>query len=243
MINGASIVVAPGAGALAAATVDTAYQQLFSASGGIAPYSFAIGDGSLPPGMALASDGTLSGTPTVDGVFEFTVLATDAFGQEGSSSYSIAVSAAALPDPTGAPAAADGSAPLPYRRYRSSGGLEIRVGRGAKRNDELTFRHSAPDDIWLHARDAAGAHVILRWPHAGNPPRRDLEEAAVLAALGSRARTSGSVPVDWARRKHVRKPRKSPPGLVIPSRVQTLFVHPDRALEARLGQHPALARR
>lgn len=141
---------------------------------------------------------------------------------------------AALPD-VGAPGGAGEHAPaLPYRRYRSSGGLEIRVGRGSKRNDELTFHHSAPDDIWLHARDAAGAHVILRWAQAGNPPARDLGEAAVLAALGSRARTSGSVPVDWTRRKHVRKPRKSPPGLVVPDRVKTLFVRPDPALEVRL---------
>ncbi len=135
---------------------------------------------------------------------------------------------------------AEGSGPtsggptLPYRRYRSSGGLEIRVGRGARRNDDLTFRHSAPDDVWLHARDTAGAHVILRWGRNETPPARDLEEAAVLAALGSKARTSGSVPVDWTLRKYVRKPRKAAPGLVIPDRVKTLFVEPDPALEERL---------
>ncbi len=123
---------------------------------------------------------------------------------------------------------------LPFRRYRSSGGLEIRVGRGSRRNDDLTFRHSSPDDIWLHARDVAGAHVILRWGREGNPPARDLEEAAVLAALGSKARTSGSVPVDWTRRKYVRKPRKAPPGLVTPDRVKTVFVEPDPELESRL---------
>jgi predicted ribosome quality control (RQC) complex YloA/Tae2 family protein len=123
---------------------------------------------------------------------------------------------------------------LPFRRYRSSGGLEIRVGRGSRRNDELTFRHSSPDDIWLHARDVAGAHVILRWSRDGNPPARDLAEAATLAALGSKARTSGSVPVDWTRRKYVRKPRKAPPGLVTPDRVKTVFVEPDPELESRL---------
>lgn len=139
---------------------------------------------------------------------------------------------AAVPDEV---AGGDDDAPtLPYRRYRSSGGLEIRVGRGAKRNDDLTFRHSAPDDIWLHARDTAGAHVILRWGHEDNPPARDLAEAAILAALGSKARTSGSVPVDWTRRKYVRKPRKSPPGAVVPDRVKTVFVEPDPAVEARL---------
>jgi len=116
---------------------------------------------------------------------------------------------------------------LPFRRYKSSGGLEIRVGRGAGHNDDLTFRHSAPHDIWLHARHSAGAHVILRWPGPGNPPARDLEEAAILAALHSKARTSGSAPVDWTRRKYVRKPRGAPPGSVVPERVATLFVVPD----------------
>ncbi len=123
---------------------------------------------------------------------------------------------------------------LPFRRYRSSGGLEIRVGRSSRDNDALTFRHSHPEDVWLHARDRAGAHVILRWRAEGNPPQRDLAEAAVLAALHSGARSSGSVPVDWTRRKYVRKPRKAPPGTVVPERVQTLFVEPDPALPERL---------
>lgn len=124
---------------------------------------------------------------------------------------------------------------LPYRRYRTSGGLEVRVGRSSRANDELTFHHSSPNDIWLHARDVAGAHVILRWSDAGaNPPARDLAEAAVLASLYSRARTSGTVAVDWTRRKYVRKPRKSPPGLVAIERSKTVFVEPDEDLEKRL---------
>jgi predicted ribosome quality control (RQC) complex YloA/Tae2 family protein len=129
-----------------------------------------------------------------------------------------------------------GEAPtLPYRRFTSSGGLEIRVGRGARSNDDLTFRHSAPDDVWLHARQAPGAHVILRWGRDEAPPRRDLAEAAVLAALHSEARHSGSVPVDWTWRKYVRKPRKAAPGAVIPDRVQTLFVEPDPKVAEALG--------
>jgi predicted ribosome quality control (RQC) complex YloA/Tae2 family protein len=124
---------------------------------------------------------------------------------------------------------------LPYREYRTSRGLEVRVGRGSKANDDLTFRHSSPTDVWLHARDVAGAHVILRWPRAEeNPPAADIAEAAMLAALYSKARTSGMVPVDWTRRKHVRKPRKAGPGLVIPERVRTVFVEPDPSLEEKL---------
>jgi predicted ribosome quality control (RQC) complex YloA/Tae2 family protein len=128
---------------------------------------------------------------------------------------------------------------LPYRRYRTSGGLEVRVGRGGRANDDLTFRHSSPDDVWLHAREAAGAHVILRWTDtAANPPARDLGEAAVLAALSSRARTSGTVAVDWTRRKYVRKPRKAPPGRVVIERAKTIFVEPDEQLEERLRAAP-----
>jgi hypothetical protein len=130
---------------------------------------------------------------------------------------------------------ADAAPALPYRSFRSSGGLEIRVGRGARKNDDLTFRHAAPDDIWLHVRQVPGAHVILRWGRDGNPPARDLAEAAGLAALHSDARHSGMVPVDWTRRKHVRKPRKAAPGAVLPQRVQTLFVEPDPGLPDRLA--------
>ena len=137
-----------------------------------------------------------------------------------------------------------GAAPraLPYRVYRTSNGHEVRVGRGARANDELTFRHASPTDIWLHARDVAGAHVILRWPRADeNPAARDIAEAAVLAALHSRARTSGTVAVDWTRRKYVRKPRKAGPGVVVPERVKTIFVEPDAAVEERLRAGDDLA--
>jgi predicted ribosome quality control (RQC) complex YloA/Tae2 family protein len=130
----------------------------------------------------------------------------------------------------------EGEERLPFQRYRSSGGLEIRVGRGPRDNDDLTFRHSDPEDIWLHARQASGAHVILRWSREGNPPRNDLAEAATLAALNSQARNAGTVPVDWTRRKYVRKPRKASPGAVVPDRVQTVFVRPDPELPQRLGR-------
>lgn len=123
-----------------------------------------------------------------------------------------------------------------FRRYRSSGGLEIWVGRGARSNDELTFHAAHRDDVWLHARDAAGAHVVLRWARGESPPARDLREAARLAAWHSKARGSTVVPVDWTRRKWVRKPRGGAPGLVLVDRAKTLFVRPDGALERRLRE-------
>jgi predicted ribosome quality control (RQC) complex YloA/Tae2 family protein len=123
---------------------------------------------------------------------------------------------------------------LPYRLYRTSGGLEVRVGRTSKDNDRLTFKHCTPADVWLHARSVPGSHVVLRWGGEGAPPARDLEEAATLAAWYSKARTSGTVAVDWTRRKHVRKPRGAPPGRVTLSHAKTVFVAPDQAVEERL---------
>lgn len=122
----------------------------------------------------------------------------------------------------------------PFRTYRSSGGLEIWVGRGAASNDTLTFHESSPGDVWMHARDAAGAHVILRWSREEPPPSRDLEEAAVLAAWHSKSRGSALVPVDWTRRKYVRKAKGGAPGLVLVQRSETVFVAPDERVERRL---------
>jgi predicted ribosome quality control (RQC) complex YloA/Tae2 family protein len=143
----------------------------------------------------------------------------------------------AIERPTGRPAPkADEGPRLPYKRFRTSGGLEVRVGRTSKDNDALTFGHSAAADVWLHARSVPGSHVILRWTDPAAPPARDLDEAATLAALYSKARTSGLVAVDWTRRKHVRKPRGAPPGSVVPQQVKTVFVEPDPAVEERMRE-------
>jgi hypothetical protein len=152
-----------------------------------------------------------------------------------------ALDANAKPAPAGeqsvgerARAAEKAATSLPYRRYRSTTGLEIRVGRGAAANDALTFKESSPDDVWLHARDAAGAHVVLRWQKEESPPARALEEAAALAAWHSKSRGSALVPVDWTRRKYVRRARGGAPGSVIVQRARTVMVRPDATLEREL---------
>ncbi|MBD9402135.1 autotransporter domain-containing protein [Comamonas sp. CMM02] len=76
------------------ATVAQAYSATsLSATGGTAPYTYAVTAGSLPAGMSLSSAGTLSGTPTAGGTFNFTVRATDAVSTVGSHAYTITVSA------------------------------------------------------------------------------------------------------------------------------------------------------
>lgn len=88
-VTAPAIVIAPTT--LPAATTGAAYSQALSASGGAAPYSYAVTAGALPGGITLSADGTLSGTATTGGSFTFTVTATDANGNSGSSSYTLAV--------------------------------------------------------------------------------------------------------------------------------------------------------
>ena len=67
-------------GSLPNAVVGTPYTQTLSASGGLTPYTYAVTSGALPAGLTLASNGTLSGTPTAPGASSFTVTATDSEG-------------------------------------------------------------------------------------------------------------------------------------------------------------------
>jgi hypothetical protein len=141
----------------------------------------------------------------------------------------------------GASRSASAAAPtrLPYKSYRTSGGIHVLVGRGARANDELTYDIAKPDDVWLHARDVTGAHVVMRWSQEGAPPTRDLHEAAALAAWYSRARGSVVVPVDWTRRRHVRRARGGPPGRAMVERAQTVMARPTAELERKLRSNEA----
>lgn len=76
---------------IADASVGLPFAQLLQASGGRDPYTFSISSGALPAGITLSLNGGLSGTPTVDGAFGFTVLAVDASGLQASKNFSINV--------------------------------------------------------------------------------------------------------------------------------------------------------
>ena len=88
------IVVNPAT--LPAVIAGNAYSQTITATGAIAPYTFALTSGSLPTGLSLASGGALTGTPTQAGTFNITVTATDANGQTGSRAYTLSVNAPTL---------------------------------------------------------------------------------------------------------------------------------------------------
>jgi hypothetical protein len=67
------------------------YSVTISATGGTAPYAFAVPPSSLPPGLTLTSGGLLSGTPTTTGTWIFTIIATDANGCTGFRAYTITI--------------------------------------------------------------------------------------------------------------------------------------------------------
>jgi predicted ribosome quality control (RQC) complex YloA/Tae2 family protein len=117
------------------------------------------------------------------------------------------------------------------RRYRSSDGYEILVGRAARDNDHLTFRVARPHDLWLHAADYPGSHVVIRNPTRGEIPQRTVIEAAQLAAQFSQARRDAKVNVHYTPRKFLSKPKGSAHGLVRISTFRTLLVEPSESIE------------
>ena len=116
------------------------------------------------------------------------------------------------------------------------GGSRILVGRSPIENAELTFNVARPNDLWFHARNTPGAHVILQRGDRVEPPAEDLELAASLAAHFSRARESRRVDVDYTLRKHVRKRPAAAPGLVFYTEAKTLTVAPRSAPESADAQ-------
>ncbi|HEV2859570.1 MAG TPA: NFACT family protein [Pyrinomonadaceae bacterium] len=118
------------------------------------------------------------------------------------------------------------------RRYRSSDGHEILVGRGPRENDHLTFRVARSYDTWLHAADYPGSHVVVRARSRDEQiPHRTLLEAARLAANFSKARKDSKVAVNYTQRKFISKPKGAAPGLVYLSSFRTLLVEPGEDLE------------
>ena len=103
---------------------------------------------------------------------------------------------------------------LPYRSFRACHGGEIRVGRSARDNDELTFRASRGNDVWLHTRDAPGSHVVLRVEKGHEPDSEELLDAAHLAVHFSPLSGTRRADVHVARCKEVKKPSRAPAGLV-----------------------------
>jgi len=115
------------------------------------------------------------------------------------------------------------------RRYVSSDGFEILIGRTSKDNDHLTLKIAKPNDLWLHAGDYGGSHVVVRNSTRKEVPPRTLIEAAQLAAWFSHAKKDPKVDVHYTERKFVSKPKGAKPGLVRLQRFKNITVAPREA--------------
>ncbi|NPA89868.1 MAG: fibronectin/fibrinogen-binding protein [Chloroflexi bacterium] len=109
--------------------------------------------------------------------------------------------------------------------FTTDEGYTVLVGRSARLNDEITFRRAAPDDLWFHARNVPGAHVILR--SGGRPVSEETrQKVAALAAYYSAARDNARVDVQVARVRDVRRHPSGRPGQVLLRREEVLSVRP-----------------
>ncbi|MGB8149797.1 MAG: NFACT RNA binding domain-containing protein, partial [Candidatus Cybelea sp.] len=118
---------------------------------------------------------------------------------------------------------------------RTTRGSRIVIGRSPVENAELTFHVARPDDLWFHAQGVPGAHVILSRDDRGRVPDEDLQAAASLAAFYSKAQAAASAAVDYTLRKHVRKQRAAPPGLVWYTHAKTIVTEPQSVESLTLG--------
>ena len=108
-------------------------------------------------------------------------------------------------------------------KFTAPSGATVLVGKNNLQNDKLTFS-AEPDEIWLHAKDMPGSHVIIV---GAGPDDETILYAARLAAAYSRGARSSNVPVDYTRRRFVRKPSGAKPGFVIYTNQKTLYVTPE----------------
>ncbi|MDE7192619.1 MAG: NFACT family protein [Oscillospiraceae bacterium] len=120
-------------------------------------------------------------------------------------------------------------------RYVSTSGYEILVGKNNRQNDTLTLKTARASDIWLHTKEIAGSHVIIRTAEKGAPDEETILEAAELAAYHSKGRSSSQVPVDYTAVKFVKKPAGAKPGMVIFTNNRTVYVTPDEETVKRLS--------
>ena len=116
------------------------------------------------------------------------------------------------------------SKPSP-RRYTTSSGLTILVGRNNIENDYITFRLAQRTDWWFHTKDIHGSHIILVC-NGADPSPQDMYEAAAVAAWFSKGRSSQNVPVDYTLVKNVKKPSGARPGMVIFTDNGTVWIDP-----------------
>ena len=117
-----------------------------------------------------------------------------------------------------------------FRKFTTPSGYEVWIGRNNAQNDRLSFRLATAYDLWFHAQEIPGSHVLLRMPAGSQPDRADLQFTADLAARYSRARQAEQVPVIYTEPRHLYKPKGAKPGLVIYKHERVIWGQPQRSL-------------
>lgn len=111
--------------------------------------------------------------------------------------------------------------------YISSDGFHMYVGKNNLQNEELTFKLATGNDMWFHAKNMPGSHVIVKLNGAGELPDQTYEEAARLAAYYSSGNKAPKVEIDYTEKKNLKKPPKSMPGFVIYHTNYSMTIEPD----------------
>lgn len=119
------------------------------------------------------------------------------------------------------------TAPLPYHEFLFQG-YSIWVGKNAQSNDILTLKYGYKEDLWLHAKDVAGSHVLIKHQAGKNFPKEVIQHAASLAAFNSKRKNESLCPVIVTPKKNVRKRKGDPAGAVIVDREEVIMVEPYR---------------
>lgn len=114
----------------------------------------------------------------------------------------------------------------PYHEFTHLG-FTILVGKSAADNDLLTLRVAKKDDLWLHARDVAGSHVVIRQKPGQGFPEPLIEAAAALAAWFSKRKNESLCPVIYTQKKHIRKRKGMVAGQVLVEKESVVLVKPE----------------
>lgn len=117
---------------------------------------------------------------------------------------------------------------LPYHEFIFKG-YKIWVGRNAISNDILTLKLAYKEDLWLHAKDVSGSHVIIKHQAGKNFPKDVITFAAQLAAFNSKRKSESLCPVTVTPKKFVRKRKGDPAGMVVVEREEVIMVEPKPA--------------
>ena len=113
---------------------------------------------------------------------------------------------------------------IPYHEFHAANGRVFLVGKEEKDNDELTFKVAMPHDIWFHAKDYHGSHVIMRMKKGEEPKQKDILTACALAILYSKAKKGRSGEVWFTARKNVTKRKGMAAGLVNFKNAKAIYI-------------------